>query len=135
MDYNDIKLYLRSTTQDDATSHWPVIESVVPVSAHFVPVSSDVTLRIDHQVVNTATGTTVNFQVSGFDLNFLPDDVVGTFASPIILTNDKNITGIKEMEGIENGAGAVYDLQGRRVDSSIPKKGIYIVDGYKVVVK
>jgi hypothetical protein len=69
------------------------------------------------------------------NVTFLPDDVVGTFASPIILTNDKNITGIKEMEYIENGAGAVYDLQGRRVDSSIPKKGIYIVDGYKVVVK
>ena len=38
LDYNDIKLYLRSTTQDDASSHWPVIESVVPISAHFVPV-------------------------------------------------------------------------------------------------
>ena len=69
LDYNDIKLYLRSTTQDDASSHWPVIESVVPISAHFVPVSSDVALHIDHQVVNTATGTTVNFLVSDFDLN------------------------------------------------------------------
>ena len=69
LDYNDIKLYLRSTTQDDATSHWPVIESVVPISAHFVPVSTDVALHIDHQVVNTATGTTVNFQVSDFDIN------------------------------------------------------------------
>jgi hypothetical protein len=69
LDYNDIKLYLRSTTQDNATSHWPVIESVVPISAHFVPVSTDVSLHIDHQVVNTATGTTVNFQVSDFDIN------------------------------------------------------------------
>jgi len=69
LDYNDIKLYLRSTTQDDATSHWPVIESVVPISAHFVPVSSDVALHINNNVVNTATGTTVNFQVSDFDLN------------------------------------------------------------------
>ena len=69
LDYEDIKLYLRSTTQDDATSHWPVIESIVPISAHFVPVSSDVALHIDHQVVNTATGTTVNFQMSNFDLN------------------------------------------------------------------
>jgi len=69
LDYNDIKLYLRSTTQDDATSHWPVIESVVPISTHFVPVSTDVALHIDHQVVNTATGTTVNFRVSDFDPN------------------------------------------------------------------
>ena len=69
LDYNDIKLYLRSTTQDDAVSHWGVIESVVPISAHFVPVSTDVALHIDHQVVNTATGTTVNFRVSDFDPN------------------------------------------------------------------
>ena len=69
LDYNDIKLYLRSTTQDDAISHWGVIESVVPISAHFVPVSTDVALHIDHQVVNTATGTTVNFRVSDFDPN------------------------------------------------------------------
>ena len=68
LEYNDIKLYLRSTTQDDGTSHWPIIESVVPISAHFVPVSTDVALHIDHQVVNTATGTTVNFKVSDFDL-------------------------------------------------------------------
>ena len=68
LDYNDIQLYLRSTTQDDATSHWPVIESVVPISAHFVPVSTDVALHVDRQVVNTATGTTVNFRVSDFDL-------------------------------------------------------------------
>ena len=69
LDYDDIKIYLRSTTQDDATSHWGVIESVVPVSAHFVPVSSDVALHINNNVVNTATGTVVEFQVSGFDQN------------------------------------------------------------------
>ena len=69
LDYDDIKLYLRSTTQDDATSHWGVIESVVPISVHFVPVSSDVALQINNNVVNTATGTTLNLQVSGFDLN------------------------------------------------------------------
>ena len=54
--------------------------------------------------------------------------------------------GIKEIEDgrlkIENGAGAVYDLQGRRMDSSIlnshssiRKKGLYIVNGRKVVVR
>ena len=69
LDYNGINIYLRSTTQDDATSHWGVIESVVPISAHFVPVSSDVALHINNNVVNTATGTLVEFQVSGFDQN------------------------------------------------------------------
>ena len=69
LDYNGINIYLRSTTQDDATSHWGVIESVVPISAHFVPVSSGVALHINNNVVNTATGTLVEFQVSGFDQN------------------------------------------------------------------
>lgn len=68
LDYNNIVIRLRSTTQCDGTSHWPIIESVVPISAHFVPVSSDVTLKMENNVVNTATGATVNFSVSDFDL-------------------------------------------------------------------
>ena len=46
-------------------------------------------------------------------------------------------TGIAKMEdgrwNIENGT--VYDLQGRRMESSILKKGLYIVHGKKVVVR
>jgi len=59
--------------------------------------------------------------------------------------NDE-LTGIKEIEDgrlkIENSTDAVYDLQGRRMDSSIfnsqssiKKKGIYVVNGKKTVIK
>ncbi|MCR5152103.1 MAG: hypothetical protein K6A98_02980 [Prevotella sp.] len=55
-------------------------------------------------------------------------------------------TGIISIENsklkIENGSGAVYDLQGRRVASSIfnlqssmLKKGVYIINGKKRVIK
>ena len=41
-------------------------------------------------------------------------------------------TGIKQIETIKEN-GAVYDLQGRRVEN--PTKGLYIVNGKKVMVK
>ena len=59
---------------------------------------------------------------------------------------DEESLGIKEIADgrrkTENGAGAVYGLHGRRMDSSIlnsqssfRKKGLYIVNGRKVVVR
>lgn len=46
-----------------------------------------------------------------------------------------NLTGIKETGGIIlNKEKAVYDLQGRKITSHRLPKGIYIIDGKKVVV-
>ena len=45
-----------------------------------------------------------------------------------------NTTGIEDVEfRIQNSEFAIYDLQGRRVEN--PTKGIYIVNGKKVIVK
>lgn len=44
------------------------------------------------------------------------------------------VTGIEEVIGEEEGAKAIYDLTGRRVNE-ITKAGIYIVNGKKVLVK
>ena len=48
-------------------------------------------------------------------------------------------TGIKEIEhgilNIKHSAGAVYDLSGRKVNSQFRKKGVYIYNGRKIVVK
>ena len=41
-------------------------------------------------------------------------------------------TGISRIENVKEN-GAVYDLQGRRVEN--PTKGLYIVNGKKVMVK
>ena len=46
--------------------------------------------------------------------------------------NDDDVTSIEEAEIINQNSAVIYDLQGRRVEN--PTKGIYIVDGKKVVL-
>lgn len=62
--------------------------------------------------------------ISSYELNFGED-------------NDENTTGIIEVNtnntNLTNKAEGVFDLQGRRVEK--PAKGLYIVNGKKVVIK
>lgn len=55
--------------------------------------------------------------------------------APVLTLNfDNNTTGISEIEGMRNvGNEMFFDLQGRRVDQ--PTKGMYIVNGKKVIIK
>ena len=55
--------------------------------------------------------------------------------APEYLGFDENTTGINEHELHESHelSGAIYDLQGRKVAN--PSKGLYIVNGKKVVIK
>ena len=47
---------------------------------------------------------------------------------------DGGVTGIQNLTpALSKGEGAVFDLQGRRVAQ--PAKGLYIVNGKKVVLK
>ena len=48
-------------------------------------------------------------------------------------TEEGNLTGIEEILDNESNSGVIYDLSGRRVEN--PVKGIYIVNGKKVLVK
>ncbi len=60
-------------------------------------------------------------------------DVTGSSARAFAIVFDDEVTGINAVNaGIASGA-AVYDLQGRRVSNA--QKGIYIVNGKKVLVK
>ena len=77
------------------------------------------------------------------NVTFMADAVVGTFASPVILTNDRNITGIRELKINDNEDYEVYSLQGILIFKGkgsadelkrIPKS-VYIVNGRKFVVK
>ena len=84
-----------------------------------------------------------NQQMKGFRAYFLlKGDAAGARAFSLDF-GDGETTGIREMEDgkwkMENGS---YDLQGRRVESSIfnsqssiRKKGVYIVNGKKKVIK
>lgn len=63
---------------------------------------------------------------------YLP--ALATSRSFIAINSDGTTTAIEKIENgklnIENG---VYDLQGRRIESSTLKKGLYIVNGKKVI--
>ena len=53
-----------------------------------------------------------------------------------LLQYDNTPTSVKGIERVQtNSANAVYDLQGRPIDSSKLKKGIYIVNGKKLIVE
>ena len=47
--------------------------------------------------------------------------------------NELDLTGVEEVKAENGNVKAIYDLQGRRVDTL--NKGLYIIDGKKVLVK
>ncbi|MDY4409551.1 MAG: LamG-like jellyroll fold domain-containing protein [Prevotella sp.] len=70
LDYENIKLTLRSQCQSDPTGVWPVIADTVAITAKFVPSCSDIQLSIPKRVVNTQTGSKLQMTVKGYDRNF-----------------------------------------------------------------
>ena len=46
---------------------------------------------------------------------------------------EQNNTGVEEVKGENGKVKAIYDLQGRKVNT--PSKGIYIIDGKKVIIR
>ncbi len=50
-----------------------------------------------------------------------------------VLEEVNNTTGIENVKGENGEVKAIYDLQGRKVET--PSKGIYIIDGKKVIIK
>ena len=62
-DYEDIGLSLQSDCQSD-------LESVVYITAHFVPSSSNVTLMANKNVLNTSVGDVLTLSVRDYDANY-----------------------------------------------------------------
>ena len=60
-------------------------------------------------------------------------DAPASAAATWVLEEVVSDTGIGEVKGESGNVKAIYDLQGRKVDN--PTKGIYIINGKKVVVK
>lgn len=70
LNYENIKLTLRSQCQSDPTGAWPVIADTVAITAKFVASCSDIQLEIPKRVVNTQTGSKLQMTVKGYDRNF-----------------------------------------------------------------
>ena len=63
--------------------------------------------------------------------------VPASLASPALLFDDNEITGIENLTPAQGEAnnGAVYNLQGVRMNGKSLQKGLYIINGKKVVIK
>lgn len=70
MEYENIKLVLKSQCQSDPTGIHDVIADTVAISAYFVPSCSDISLHIPTRVMNTTTSDTLAIQVKGYERTF-----------------------------------------------------------------
>ena len=116
---------------------------------YYPSVGGKVTVENEYGYSETPASTKVDYVMSASDLhtNSTTFSVTGTSASYAITTVNFTVsvgseinTGIEEIEigstvdANQNGkAKVIYDLLGRKVDT--PNKGIYIIDGKKVLVK
>lgn len=57
----------------------------------------------------------------------------GTYGQRFTLTLDGSTTGISDRQLSADATKPLFDLQGRRIDSSSTKKGIYLQNGKKVI--
>ena len=53
----------------------------------------------------------------------------------LYLAGQTTPTGINEIVDSDSSAGAIFDLQGRKVTNSLKRKGVYIYNGKAVVIK
>ena len=63
--------------------------------------------------------------------------VAASSASPALLFDDNGTTGIENLTPAQNGLnqGSIYNLQGVRMNGKNLPKGLYIINGKKVVIK
>lgn len=69
----------------------------------------------------------------GANTAYLPADFAGISGARFFSLFNDDVTGINAVSGEGLVNGSVFDLQGRRVAQ--PQKGLYIVNGKKVVIK
>ena len=75
-----------------------------------------------------------NASLRGYHAYFLLPE--GTNPSGVSMSVDGEVvTGIDALELTNSLSGDVYDLSGRKVDARTAKRGVYIKDGKKIVVK
>ena len=129
-----------------------VLKATTPGSAVVVPVfdGTGADVVTSNKMVGSATETTAIAANAGYILSdgvFQPAsagtlpvgkaylNIAVASAHPLSLDfGDGDVTGIENLTpALSQGEGAWYDLQGRRVAQ--PAKGLYIVNGKKVIIK
>ena len=72
------------------------------------------------------------FQTVAFNLSKVKTATTFHFDNIVFWVSDVDVS-VKDVKGTNTGSGAIYDLQGRRVAK--PARGLYIINGKKVMVK
>jgi hypothetical protein len=126
-----------TTTETEAVDFIPTLG----VTAITADAQSILFLSAGNRLYNPAAANSQ--QIKGFRAYFLLKGDAASARSFSLDFGDGEVLGIREIENgrlkMENGG---YDLQGRRMEpsifnsqSSIRKKGVYIVNGKKIVIK
>ena len=94
------------------------------------------TIKIDGQVIEK-TVSEITFDGDNVVLQYA-DNTSGQADMLVTLSFIYQTTGISQIEGIKQALqGKVYNLQGQYVGSSLQglSKGVYIINGKKVIIK
>lgn len=95
------------------------------------------TVKIDGQVIDK-TVTEITFDGDNVVLHYADNSSAQADMSLVTLSFSYTTTGISQVEGIKKALqGKVYNLQGQCVGSSLQglSKGVYIINGKKVIIK
>ena len=121
------------------TTNVPVCESADPVDNLLVGVTTE-TVKDANTIfvlMNGSKGIGFYKNSNAFTLRansaYLPAEAVETAGARTFIGFDDETTGIAEMNTQKEDVKRMFDLQGRKVTKAA--KGLYIVDGRKVVVK
>ena len=95
------------------------------------------TVKIDGQVIDK-TISEITFDGDNVVLHYADNTSGPADMSLVTLSFSYTTTGISQVEGIKKALqGKVYNLQGQFVGSSLQglSKGVYIINGKKVIIK
>ena len=95
------------------------------------------TVKIDGQVIEK-TISEITFDGDNVVLHYADNSSDQADMSLVTLSFSYTTTGISQVEGIKKALqGKVYNLQGQFVGSSLQglSKGVYIINGKKVIIK
>ena len=97
-----------------------------------VDMQADEVVKIDASKVQQIT-----FSGDAVTVKYNDGTADATVDMGTVVIDFSNTTGITEKEEVRNEGNekALYDLQGRKLVQESLKKGIYIIDGKKVVIK
>ena len=119
-----------------------------------IPTETTTTLTVAEEFIGTLTGATIaastttqnNYAFNGKEFVWVKNDiniaankawlqVSAASAAPQIRLIFSSTTGIESVDREQSTVDDWYDLNGRRLPGKPTKKGVYIVNGKKMVVK